>query len=331
MKAIVYTQYGSPDVLRLQEVEKPAPKDGEVLIRVHATTVTSGDCNIRGFTFVPAGFGFLARLMFGLRKPNKTILGIELAGQIEAVGKGVTRFKPGDAVFGIDGSRLGAYAEYKCMPETAGLAPKPANLTYEEAAAIPNGALTALTFLRNMVHLRPGQKILIVGASGSVGSAAVQLARYYGADVTGVCSGANAALVLSLGADRVIDYTQEDFTKNGQTYDLIFDTVGKTSFAGCRSSLAPHGLYLAGAGGLKEMAQAAWTSRSRGQRVFAGVSSERQEDLAFIKELVEAGALKPVIDRCYPLEETAEAHRYVDRGHKKGNVVIRVKNSRSCC
>ncbi len=322
MKAIVYTQYGPPEVLQLKEVEKPAPKDNEVLIKIHATTVTTGDVNARDSVFVPHGFGLIQRLVFGLRKPKKTILGVELAGEIEAVGKDVTLFKKGDPVFGIDGARLGAYAEYKCMPEGAGLAIKPANMTYEEAAAIPNGALTALTFLRNMGKIQSGQEVLIIGASGSVGSAAVQLAKYFGAEVTGVCSTTNVELVKSLGADRVIDYTQKDFTKSGETYDIIFDTVGRSSFFGCKNSLKQKGLYLAGAGGLREFGQMLWTSMTGGKKVLAGVSSERREDLLFIKELVETGKIKPVIDRRYPLEQTPAAHRYVDKGHKKGNVAI---------
>jgi NADPH:quinone reductase-like Zn-dependent oxidoreductase len=324
MKAIIYTEYGPAEVLKLAEVAKPAPKDKEVLIKVHATSVTTGDCNMRGFTFIPRGFGLISRLMFGYSKPNKTILGVELAGEIEAVGKDVTLFKKGDQVFGLDGSGIGAYAEYKCMPESGGLIVKPANLTYEEAAVIPNGALTALTFLKKLANLQPGQKTLVNGASGSVGSAAVQIAKYLGAEVTGVCSAANVSLVKSLGADQVIDYTREDFTKSGQVYDLIFDTVGKTSFALCKNVLKPKGLFLASAAGLPEFGQMLWTSIMGGQKVLAGVSSESQEDLAFIKELVEAGKLKPVIDRRYALEQTAEAHRYVDQGHKRGNVVITV-------
>jgi len=324
MKAIVYTKYGPPDVLKLAEVAKPTPKDNEVLIKVHATSVTTGDCNARGFVFVPRGFGLISRLMFGYRKPRKTILGVEVAGEIEAVGKDVKLFRKGDQVFGIDGVRLGAYAEYKCMPEEGGLTTKPANLTHAEAAAIPNGALTALTFLKKLANVQPGQKILIIGASGSVGSAAVQIAKYLGAEVTGVCSTANVKLVKTLGADRVIDYTREDFTKSGQTYDVIFDTVGKTSFSKCKNALNPQGRYLAGAPGLPEFGQMLWTSIMGGKKVLAGMSSERKEDLIIIKELVEAGKIKPVIDRCYPLEQTAEAHRYVDQGHKKGNVVITI-------
>lgn len=322
MKAIVYHEYGPADVLKLAEVAKPAPKDDEVLIRIHATSVTTGDVNMRGFTFVPRGFGLISRLMFGYRRPNKAILGVEFAGEIEAVGKNVTLFKAGDQVFGLDGAGIGAYAEYKCMPESGGLALKPAGLTYEEAAAIPNGALTALTFLKKLANLRPGQQILVNGASGSVGSAAVQIAKHLGAEVTGVCSAANASLVKSLGADHVIDYTREDFTRSGRVYDVIFDTVGKTSLAQCRNVLAPGGLFLASAGGLPEFVQMLWTSLVGGQKVLAGISSESAEDLALVKELVETGELRPVIDRRYPLEQTAEAHRYVDTGRKKGNVVI---------
>ena len=325
MKAIVYTEYGSPDVLHLQEVGKPTPKDNEVLIKVHAATVTAGDVNVRGFTFVPPGFGPLPRLMFGLRKPKRTILGTELAGEIESVGKDVELFKKGDQVFGISSEIFSAYAEYTCRPETGALAPKPSNMTYDEAAALPFGAGTALYFLRDRAKIRPGQRLLINGASGGVGVYAVQLAKYYGAEVTGVCSTANLELVKSLGADQVIDYTQQDFTQNGETYDLILDTVvGKTSFARCQNSLKPNGLYLAVAGGLREMGQMLWTSITGGQKVIFGSPAERREELVFIKELVEGGKLKAIIDRRYSLEQTAEAHRYVDTGRKKGCVVISV-------
>jgi NADPH:quinone reductase-like Zn-dependent oxidoreductase len=325
MKAIVYTDYGSPDVLHLQEVERPAPEGNEVLIRVLAATVTAGDVNARGFTFVPPGFGPLPRLMLGLRKPRKPILGTELAGEVEAIGKEVTLFRKGDQVFGIGSGSFGAYAEYVCRPEEGALAIKPANLTSEEAAALPFGAGTALYFLRDLAKLQRGQSVLINGASGGVGTYAVQLARYYGAEVTGVCSTPNVALVRSLGADRVIDYTQEDFTTSGETYDIIMDTVvGKTSFSRCKGSLKPKGLYLAVAGGLQEMVQMLWTAIRGSKKVVFGSAAERKEDLAFIKELVEAGKLKPVIDRCYPLEQIVEAHRYVEQGHKKGNVVVTV-------
>jgi NADPH:quinone reductase-like Zn-dependent oxidoreductase len=325
MKAIVYTEYGSPDVLHLEEVARPAPEDHEVLIRVRAATVTAGDVTARGFTFVPPGFGPLPRLMLGLRKPRRTILGTELAGEVEAIGKEVTLFKNGDQVFGIGSESFGAYAEYVCRPETGALAIKPANLTYEEAAAIPYGAGTALYFLRDIAKLQRGQNVLINGASGGVGTYAVQLARYYGAEVTGVCSTTNVALVRSLGADKVIDYTREDFTTSGETYDLIVDTVvGKTSFSRCRGSLKPKGLYLAVAGGLREMVQMLWTAITGGKKVVFGSAAERKEDLVFIKGLVEAGQLKPAIDRRYPLEQIVEAHRYVEQGHKKGNVVVTV-------
>ena len=325
MKAIVYTEYGPADVLHLQDVEKPAPKDNEVLIKVHATSVTVGDCNARGFVFVPPGFGFLSRLMFGLRKPKQTVLGMELSGEIVATGIDVKLFKKGDRVFGTTGEKYGAYAEYVCLAENAVLVVKPANITFAEAASIPFGATAALYFLRDIAKIQSGQKVLIIGASGCTGVYAVQLARFYEAEVTGVCSTANVELVKSLGADKVIDYTQEDFTQNGETYDVIFDMVaGNASFARYKGSLKPNGLYLAGAGGLKEFAQMAWTALTGGKKVIAGVAPDRVEDLVFLKELLEAGKLKPVIDRRYPLEHTAEAHRYADTGHKKGSVVITV-------
>jgi len=328
MKAIVYTEYGPGDVLHLQDVEKPTPKDNEVLIKVHAATVTTGDCNVRGFTFVPPGFGPLPRLMFGLKKPKIAILGTELAGEVEAIGEAVTMFKKGDQVFGIGSDRFGAYAEYTCRPEKGALAIKPSNLSYEEAATLPFGAGTALYFLRDMAKIKRGQKVLVNGASGGVGVYAVQLAKYYGAEVTGVCSTANLELVKSLGANKIIDYTKQDFTQNGETYDIIVDTVvGKTSFSRCKNSLKPKGLYLAVAGCLREMGQMLWTSITGGKKVIFGSSTERKEDLVFLKDLVEAGKLKPVIDRRYPLEQTAEAHRYVETGHKKGSVVITVAPS----
>lgn len=329
MKAIVHEKYGPPEVLQLKEVEKPSPKDNEVLIRINATTATTGDVNARGFVFVPPGLRLVARLMFGLRKPRKAILGTEFAGEIEAKGKNVRLFREGDQVFGIDGKGLGAYAEYKCLAEEGVLAARPASMTYEEAAAAPNGALTALYFLRDKGNIQPGQKVLVNGASGSVGTAAVQIAKSFGAEVTGVCSTRNLELVRSLGADKVIDYTKEDFTLSGETYDLILDTVaGATSFSDCRNSLEQNGIYLAVAGGPKELLQMLWTSvRGRKKVIFGGgYACERKENLLFIKELIEAGKLKSVIDRSYPLEQMAEAHRHVDKGHKKGNVVITVEN-----
>ena len=325
MKAIVYTEYGPADVLRLQEVARPVPKDGEVLIQVHATSVTTGDVNARGFVFVPPGFGLLSRLMFGPRKPRQPILGMEVAGEIVETGRAVTRFQMGDQVFGMTGGKFGAYAEYVCLPEDAMLVHKPAHLTYAQAAAVPFGASTALFFLRDMARLQPGQQALIIGASGCTGVYAVQLAKYYGAEVSGVCSTANLALVKSLGAEHVIDYTREDFTRCGRTYDVILDMVpGDSGFSRCKAALKPHGLYLAGAGGLKAFGQMAWTGLTGGKKVAAGMAPERAADLLFLKELLEAGSIQPVIDRVYPLEQTAEAHRYADTGRKKGSVVITV-------
>lgn len=324
MKAVIYTAYGSPDVLHPADIDQPTPAAHEVLVKVHASTVTTGDCNARGFVFVPTGFQLIARLMFGINKPKKPVLGVEFAGEVAAVGSAVTRFKPGDAVFGIDGNRLGAYAEYKTIAETAGIVHKPANLSYAEAAAIPNGALTALTFLRNLAKIQPGQSILIYGASGSVGSSAVQLARHFGAEVTGVCSTRNVDLVRSLGASRVIDYTREDFTAGKQTYEVIFDTVGKTSFRAARHLLKPHGLFLTAAGGIPDFLRMGWTGLRGGKKVIVGMSSERQDDLQLIQQLAAAGEFRPVIDRSYPLAQTADAHRYVDSGRKRGSVVITV-------
>jgi NADPH:quinone reductase-like Zn-dependent oxidoreductase len=323
MKAVVYTEYGPPEVLRLAEVEKPVPKDNEVLIRVHATTANTSDANMRGFTFVPNGFGFLPRLMFGIRAPKKPILGTVVAGEIEAVGKDVTRFKVGDRVFGSSSYDMGAYAEYLCLAEDGFLTTMPAGMTYEEAAAIPHGAHTALYFLRDKGQVQKGQKVLIIGASGSIGTNAVQLAKYYGAEVTGVCSGKNVELVKSLGADKVIDYTKEDFSKNGETYDIILDVVG-TPFSDVENSLKQNGLYLAGSGGLREFVQMAWTSLIGDKKVIAGQAAEHPEDMAFLKELAEAKKIQPVIDRSYPLEQIVDAHRYLDTGHKSGMVVITI-------
>jgi NADPH:quinone reductase-like Zn-dependent oxidoreductase len=321
VKAIVCTEYGPPEVLQLREVAKPTPKDNEVLIKVHATTVSAGDVRIRSFTY-PPWFWLPGRMMFGLTRPRKTIPGDELAGEIEAVGKDVTLFAKGDQVFGItwEFGFGGANAEYKCLPEDGMLGTKPANVTYEEAAAVPFGGLTALHFLRKG-EIESGQEVLINGASGSVGSFAVQLAKYFGAEVTGVCSTTNIEMVKSLGADEVIDYTKEDFTKSGQTYDIIFDTVIKTSFSRCKSSLKERGVYLTVDWPLL---QALWTSMVGSKRLVFGVAAKRTDDLTFLIELIEAGKLRPVIDRRYPLEQIADAHRYVEKGHKKGNLVITV-------
>jgi NADPH:quinone reductase-like Zn-dependent oxidoreductase len=320
MKAIVATKYGSPEVLQLKEVAKPVPKDNEILVKIHATTVNVGDCRMRSFT-VPPIFWLPARITLGFSKPKNPVFGFELAGEVEAVGKDVKRFKPGDAVFGSAfGVNFGAHAEYKCLPEDGIVAIKPTNLTYQEAAAVPLGANTALDFLRK-AHIQSGQKVLIIGASGSVGTYGVQLAKYFGAEVTGVSSTANLEMVKSLGADQVIDYTQEDFTQNGQIYDIIFDAVGKTTFSQCQNSLRKNGYYI------HTVLPAAdvigrWYSMTTGKNVIGGTASEQTENLIFLKELIEANKLKPVIDRCYPLAQIAQAHHYVDTGRKKGNVVI---------
>jgi NADPH:quinone reductase-like Zn-dependent oxidoreductase len=319
MKAIVYTKFGPPDVLQLQDVEKPTPKDNEVLIKIYATTVVKEDSDWRKS---PGFNGFL--------KPRNPILGQELAGEVEAIGRDVTRFRPGDQVYGID--MFGAYAEYKCMPEDGALAIKPANMSYEEAASVPNGALTALPFLREKGVIQSGYSVLIYGASGSVGTAAVQLAKYFGTEVTGVCSTANLELVESLGADHVIDYTQEDFTENGKTYDIIYDTVGKRSFVECKVSLTNEGIFLTTVPTPAIMLKALWPAKRGGKKVkfmAAGLRSAREKikDLVFLTELIEAGEIKAVIDKRYSLEEMAEAHRYVEKGHKKGNVVIALEHN----
>jgi len=325
MKAFVYTKYGPPDVLHLKEVEKPTPKDNEVLIKTHATTVTSGDWRVRSLS-LPVGFGLLGRLVFGVSRPRQPILGTELAGKIESVGKGVSKFKVGDQVFVFSDAGMGCYAEYKCMPEDGAMALKPANLTYEEAAALSFGGTTALDFFRRG-KLQSGERVLVNGASGGVGTAAVQLAKHFGADVTGVCSAANVELVRSLGASHVIDYTKEDFTQNGEAYDIIVDTVGTAPFSRSKGSIKEGGRLLMVLGGLPDMLQIPWVSMTSSKKIIAGPAAGRADDLRFLAKLAEAGEFKTVIDRRYPFEQIAEAHRYVDTGRKKGNVVITLEQN----
>ncbi len=298
MKAIICTKYGAPDVLELKEVEKPAPRDNEVLIKIHATTVNRTDCATR------KAKPFFARLITGLIRPKNPILGTEFAGEIEAVGKDVTSFKVGDKVFGFSGNDFGAHAEYMTMPEDGFLTTMPENMTYEEAAPSTEGAYYAHSFIR-IANIQSGQRILINGATGAIGSAAVQLIKYFGAEVTAVCNTKNVALMKSLGADKVIDYTKEDFTKSGETYDIIFDAVGKMPSSRVKKSLKKKGIYF---------------------NVNNTSGDLKTGDLTFLKELIEAGKLKAVIDRNYPLEQIVEAHRYVEKGHKKGNVVITVEH-----
>lgn len=320
MKAIRASKYGSPDVLQLVEVEKPTPKHNEILVKVHATPVNVGDSRMRSFN-VPTFVWLPARIMLGFRNPKNPIYGMELAGVVEAVGKAVKRFNVGDQVFGSTMKvNFGAHAEYKCLPEDGLVVTKPISMTYEEAATLSIGANTALHFLQEG-HIQPGQKVLIIGASGSVGSFAVQIAKYYGAVVTGVCSSMNMDLVKSLGADHVIDYTQEDYTKNGEKYDIIFDAVYKTTFSQCKSILVARGYYLT----VGPVALGLFHLMVTGRKVIGGNTIQSKEQLDFLKGLYELGRLKPVIDRCYPLEQAAEAHRYVDQGHKRGNVVINLQ------
>jgi NADPH:quinone reductase-like Zn-dependent oxidoreductase len=333
MKAVVVTKYGPPEVLQLKEVEKPVPGDKEILIRIYATPINYGDIiarNMRKVTprkfTMPLPLWLPVRIMFGFSKPRKKILGSDFAGEIEEAGKDVKRFKSGDKVFGYRAMNMSANAEYLCMPENGCVVIKPDNMTFEEAACVPYGALMALGILRR-VNIQSGQKVLINGASGGIGLAAVQLARtYFGAEVTGVCSTPRLELVKSLGADKVIDYTREDFTKNGETYDLILDILGKSSFFRCKSSLKPNGCYLLASFKTRQLFQMLWTKITGGKKVICAMASEKAEDLKYIKELVESGKIKSVIDRTYPLEQTAEAHRYIEEGHKKGNVVITVEH-----
>jgi NADPH:quinone reductase-like Zn-dependent oxidoreductase len=320
MKAAVYRRYGPPEVVELQDIPKPTPKADEILIKVQATTVTAGDWRSRSL-IVPPGYGLVARLALGVFKPRQPILGSELAGEIEAVGKAVSRFKVGDQVFADSGGKMGCHVEYKCFAEDAAVALKPANLSLDEAAALSFGGSTALIFLRK-AKIQGGDKVLVNGASGAVGTAAVQLAKHFGAEVTGVCSTANLELVKSIGADKVIDYTREDFTRNGETYDIIVDTVGTAPFSRSQGSLKDGGRLLLVLGTLPDMLRAPWVSLTSSKKVIAAVAYGRAEDLQFLAGLAESGRYKPVIDRRYPLEQIVEAHRYVDTGRKKGNVVV---------
>ena len=328
MRAYTYDRFGPPEVLALKEVPKPVPGDHEVLVRIRATTVTAGDWRVRSLE-VPRGFGLLSRLALGLSGPRQPILGSELSGEIEAVGKAVTRFRAGDLVFGFTGMRMGCHAEYRCLPEEGhgrkdeAVALKPANLGFEEAAALSFGGTTALSFFRK-AKLQRGEHVLVVGASGGVGTAAVQLARHFGASVTGVCSTANLELVRSIGADRVIDYTREDFTRSGERYDVIVDTAGTAPFSRCKGSLAEGGRLLVVLGALPEVLRAPVVSLTSTKRIIGGVVSWGVEDLRFLASLAEAGHYRPVIDRRYTFAEMVEAHRHVDAGHKRGNVVVSV-------
>ncbi len=320
MKAIVCTKYGAPEFLQMQEVEKPSPKDNDILIKIHATSVSSGDARMR------RADPFVIRLIFGFKRPRKPVLGVVVAGEVEAIGKSVSKYKPGDQVFGSSGMNFGAHAEYVAVPEDAVLALKPGNMTYEEAAAIPFGATASMHFLR-IANIQQGQKVLIYGASGALGTMAVQLARNYGAEVTAVCSTSNIELMKSLGADRVIDYTKDDFTKNEEKYDVIFDTIGKIPFRKALRSLNKNGYLLMASAGIGTMIGTSIASIFISKKIVSGVIKETTEDMNFFKQQIEQGKLKSVIDRIYTLKQIVEAHSYVDKGHKKGNVVIAVNQN----
>lgn len=326
MKAIIWTNYGPPDVLQLRDVEKPTPKDNEVLIKIHATTAATPDTELRRLK-LPLLFATPLRLYIGIIKPTRiTILGTEFAGEIESAGKDVTRFKPGDQVFGYTGLGMGTYAEYMRLQENpSGLAgvlgTKPVNMTYEQAAAVPFGGLEALHSL-GKANIQRGQKVLIVGAGGSIGTYAVQLAKHYGAEVTGVDHTVKLDMLRSIGADHVIDFTREDFTKNGQTYDVILDTIDKSPFSGSLRSLNKNGIYLNANPGMFDRIRWRWSSKRSTRKVIPWTAGYSTDSLLALKGLIEDGKIKPVIDRRYPLEQTAEAHRYVETGHKKGNVII---------
>ena len=334
MKAIVYTEYGPPEVLQPAEVEKPVPKDNEILIRIAATSVSYGDLvarNVKGISLrefnMPFPFWVITKVAFGLSKPKISVLGSEFSGEIEAVGKDVRRFKEGDQVFGYMGQSMGAYAEYLCMPEDGVVTTKPVNMTHEEAAAVPSGGMTAWHILRK-VGIQSGQRVLINGASGGIGSHAVQLAKFhFGAEVTGVCSTPRLELVKALGADQVIDYTKEDFTQSGETYDLIFDVLGKSSFSRCRDSLKPNGRYVLASFKMRPLVQMLSTKIRGDKKVLCVLSPQSTEDLIFLRGLIEEGKVRSIVDKCYPLEQAAVAHRYVEEGHKKGHVILTVAHT----
>lgn len=322
MKAILWTKYGSPGVLKLMEVQKPVPKDNEILVKIHAATVTAGDCEMRRFD-IPGWIWIPVRFYMGLIKPRINILGQELAGEIESVGKEVKKFRKGDQIFAETGMGLGAYAEYTCLSETRAMALKPGNMSYEEAATIPTGGLNALHFLRSG-NIQSGQRVLINGAGGSIGTYAVQIAKFLGANVTCVDDRSKLDMLRSIGSDNVIDYIEEDFTKNGENYDIIIDVVGKTSFSRTLKSLSKNGYYILGNPRLGGMIKGLCVSLSAGKKVVSKLAGYNNEDLIYLKELIEAGKIRSVIDRKYPLEKTAEAHRYVESGQKAGNVIITI-------
>lgn len=323
MKAMTYRQYGGPEVVTLSEVDKPIPNPGEVLIRILATTVTTGDYRARSLN-MPAGFGPIARLVFGLTGPRQPILGTELAGIVEAVGADVINFNPGDEVIAFPGGAYGSHAEYRTMPEAGTIALKPGNLSFEEAASLAFGSMTALPFLRDKARIKAGDSVLVVGASGAVGTAAVQIARHFGADVTGVTSTSNVELVAALGAHRVIDYTKTDFATTGDTWDIILDTTGTVPFVRCDKSLRAGGRLVAIQGSFAQTLGIGKPSKASGKEVIAGYVPARAEDLRYIAKLASNGELKPVVDRTYRLEDAAKAHAYVDTGRKRGSVVLTV-------
>lgn len=328
MKAIVATKYGPPEVLQIKEIEKPVPAENEILVKVYATTVSAADYRVRSFN-VPISFWLPARFALGLTKPRISVLGMDFSGVVDAVGKNVTKYKGGDLVFGLMGHQFGCYAQYLCLSEDwklVGIAGKPANLNFEEAAAIPFGGLTALYFMRE-AKIQKGQKVLITGASGSVGTYAVQIAKYYGAEVTAVCSTDKMELVKSLGADKIINYTKNDFTKSGEIYDVIFEVAGKTPFSDCKKSLTKTGTLLHAVAVPAVTIQMKWESITTGRKMVGGGPDNNSKDLIFLRELVESGKLKPIIDRIYPMEQIVEAHKYVESGHKKGNVVITIEHN----